>query len=69
MCALSNNINDYYYVSQGKTIIPNVDDGEELLLTDVSESVWVTAPLLQQRENRSVVVEILPLFWCAFLLP
>jgi hypothetical protein len=43
MCALSNNVNEYYYVSQGKTTIPNVDDGEELLLTDVSESVWITA--------------------------
>lgn len=26
---------DYYVVSQGKTTIPNVDDGEELELTDV----------------------------------
>ncbi|XP_011345045.1 myosin heavy chain, muscle isoform X13 [Ooceraea biroi] len=34
MCLLSNNINDYYFVSQGKTTIPNVDDGEECLLTD-----------------------------------
>lgn len=36
MCLLSDNIMDYYYVSQGKTTIPNVDDGEESLLTDVS---------------------------------
>jgi hypothetical protein len=36
MCLLSNDINDYYYVSQGKTTIPNLDDGEEELLTDVS---------------------------------
>lgn len=35
MCLLSNNIMDYYVVSQGKTTIPNVDDGEELELTDV----------------------------------
>ncbi|XP_076163054.1 myosin heavy chain isoform X16 [Ptiloglossa arizonensis] len=34
MCCLSNNIQDYYFVSQGKTTIPNVDDGEECLLTD-----------------------------------
>ncbi|XP_071578984.1 myosin heavy chain, muscle-like isoform X9 [Temnothorax nylanderi] len=34
MCLLSNNIQDYYFVSQGKTTIPNVDDGEECLLTD-----------------------------------
>lgn len=36
MCLLSNNITDYYYVAQGKTTIPNVDDGEECTLTDVS---------------------------------
>jgi len=35
-CLLSNNIQEYHYVSQGKTTIPNVDDGEELRLTDVS---------------------------------
>lgn len=35
MCMLSNNIHDYHYISQGKTTIPNVDDGEELQLTDV----------------------------------
>ncbi|XP_031843689.1 myosin heavy chain isoform X5 [Nomia melanderi] len=34
MCCLSNNIQDYYFVSQGKTTIPNVDDGEECTLTD-----------------------------------
>lgn len=37
MCTLSNNIMDYYVVSQGKTTIPNVDDGEEFKDTDVSE--------------------------------
>ncbi|XP_024881138.1 myosin heavy chain, muscle isoform X2 [Temnothorax curvispinosus] len=34
MCLLSDNVQDYYFVSQGKTTIPNVDDGEECLLTD-----------------------------------
>ncbi|KAL6258696.1 hypothetical protein P5V15_010647 [Pogonomyrmex californicus] len=34
MCLLSNNINDYYFVSQGKTTIPGLDDGDELLVTD-----------------------------------
>lgn len=34
-CLLSNNIMDYHIVSQGKTTIPNVDDGEEFNLTDV----------------------------------
>jgi myosin heavy chain 6/7 len=32
---LSNDIMDYHVVSQGKTTIPNVDDGEEMTLTDV----------------------------------
>jgi hypothetical protein len=27
---------DYYIVSQGKTTIPSVDDGEEMGFTDVS---------------------------------
>lgn len=36
MCLLSDNVTDYYYVSQGKTSIPGVDDGEECQLTDVS---------------------------------
>ncbi|XP_060521426.1 myosin heavy chain, muscle isoform X45 [Cylas formicarius] len=34
LCYLSNNIMDYNFVSQGKTNIPNVDDGEEFRLTD-----------------------------------
>ncbi|KAH9629146.1 hypothetical protein HF086_008595 [Spodoptera exigua] len=36
MCLLTNDIYDYNIVSQGKTTIPNVDDGEECTLTDVS---------------------------------
>ena len=39
MCLLGADIYEYNYVSQGKITIPNVDDGEELQLTDVSESV------------------------------
>nr|KAF7390407.1 hypothetical protein H0235_017569 [Vespula pensylvanica] len=35
MCCLSDNVHDYHFISQGKTTIPNVDDGEELQLTDV----------------------------------
>lgn len=35
MCNLSGNIMDYHNVSQGKTTIPGVDDGEESTLTDV----------------------------------
>lgn len=38
MCMLSNDIYDYYIVSQGKITIPNVDDGEECVLTDVSSA-------------------------------
>ncbi|XP_016768912.1 myosin heavy chain, muscle isoform X14 [Apis mellifera] len=34
MCCLTNDIHDYVFVSQGKTTIPNVDDGEECTLTD-----------------------------------
>lgn len=36
MCQLSNDIYDYHAVSQGKITIPNIDDGEEGMLTDVS---------------------------------
>ncbi|XP_044003233.1 myosin heavy chain, muscle isoform X1 [Aphidius gifuensis] len=39
MCCLSDDIHDYYFVSQGKTTIPNVDDGEELSLTDEAFNV------------------------------
>lgn len=35
MCALSNDVKDYHYVAQGKLTIPNIDDGEECMLTDV----------------------------------
>ncbi|XP_015512941.2 myosin heavy chain, muscle isoform X12 [Neodiprion pinetum] len=34
MCFLSDNIYDYYNVSQGKVSIPGMDDGEECQLTD-----------------------------------
>ncbi|XP_034240450.1 myosin heavy chain, muscle isoform X1 [Thrips palmi] len=33
-CLLSNDVNDYHFIAQGKTTIPNVDDGEECTLTD-----------------------------------
>lgn len=36
MCFLSDNIYDYYNVSQGKVTVPNMDDGEEFQLADVS---------------------------------
>ncbi|XP_062706918.1 myosin heavy chain, muscle isoform X9 [Aedes albopictus] len=39
MCMLSNNIHDYHIVSQGKTTIPSVDDGEEMLGTEEAFNV------------------------------
>ncbi|KAK0095112.1 hypothetical protein PV326_009201 [Microctonus aethiopoides] len=39
MCCLSDNISDYYFVAQGKTTIPGVDDGEECQLTDEAFNV------------------------------
>jgi len=42
MCLLSKNrISDFYYVSQGKTRIPGVNDGEEFQITDVSATAQV----------------------------
>jgi len=42
MCLLSKNrISDFYYVSQGKTRIPGVNDGEEFQITDVSATARV----------------------------
>ena len=35
MCLLSDNVMDYHVISQGKTSIPGVDDGDELVGTDV----------------------------------
>lgn len=35
ICNLSDNVNDYHIIAQGKTSIPGVDDGEEMGLTDV----------------------------------
>lgn len=45
LCLLSNDVMDYNIVSQGKTIIPGVDDGEEMRLTDVSPELWLLAQL------------------------
>lgn len=39
MCLLTNDVTYYNFVSQGKTEIPSVDDGEELSITDVSSKV------------------------------
>ncbi|XP_065353756.1 myosin heavy chain, muscle isoform X18 [Cloeon dipterum] len=39
LCLLSDNIYDYYNVSQGKITIPSMDDGEESQLTDEAFNV------------------------------
>lgn len=36
MCFLSNNIYDYYNVTQGKITVPGIDDGEDMAAADVS---------------------------------
>lgn len=50
MCILSDNIYDYYNVSQGKVTIPNMDDGEEFSLTDVS---------VKMIQNARIIIEVL----------
>ncbi|XP_055547302.1 myosin heavy chain, muscle isoform X17 [Wyeomyia smithii] len=39
ICLLSNNVHDYHIIAQGKTTIPSVDDGEEMLATDEAFNV------------------------------
>lgn len=39
MTFLSNRISDYHFISQGKTRIPGVNDGEQFEITDVSDRV------------------------------
>lgn len=42
---LSNRIGDYWYISQGKTRIPGVNDGEDMEATDVSPAPRVSSSL------------------------
>lgn len=60
ICLLSNNINDYNIVAQGKTSIPGVDDGEEMNLTDVSPEYdyWIFSHLF----NAIIFISIIYLF-------
>lgn len=44
LCCLSDNIYDYYNVSQGKITIPSMDDGEEFQLTDVRRPTALSVP-------------------------
>lgn len=39
-CLLSNEINDYHIVAQGKTVIPGVADDEEMHITNVSPEYY-----------------------------
>jgi hypothetical protein len=39
ICNLSDNVMDYRIVSQGKTTIPGVDDGEECEATDARQKI------------------------------
>nr|CAI5869307.1 unnamed protein product [Callosobruchus analis] len=48
-CCLSNDVHDYNYVAQGKTTIPNVDDGEEFKLTDEAFDILGFTP--EEKEN------------------
>nr|CAI5869310.1 unnamed protein product [Callosobruchus analis] len=48
-CLLSNNVNDYNFVAQGKTTIPNVDDGEEFRVTDEAFDILGFTP--EEKEN------------------
>lgn len=45
MTMLSNRIGDYWYISQGKTRIPGVNDGEDMEATDVSPAPRVFSSL------------------------
>lgn len=51
MCLLSNDVHDYYNVAQGKITIPNVDDGEECQLTDVSGHIGRNLYLCHLKPN------------------
>ncbi|VEN39318.1 unnamed protein product [Callosobruchus maculatus] len=48
-CLLSNNVSDYNFVAQGKTTIPNVDDGEEFRVTDEAFDILGFTP--EEKEN------------------
>ena len=51
-CLLSNDIYDYHIVSQGKTTVPSMDDGEEMTITDVRTHYTLSlAPPLKPNHN------------------
>ena len=52
MCGLSDNIYEYHFVSQGKTTIPSMDDGEEMAATDVrSFVVWKDEGVMRDKHT------------------
>lgn len=59
MTMLSNRIGDYWYISQGKTRIPGVNDGEDMEATDVSPAPRVSSSL---GEIQTPLVPLVKLF-------
>jgi len=62
---LSENIMDYYVVSQGKTSIPGVDDAEELTLTDVrprtasGDGFYIASEMIHYRSHSLCLASVL----------
>lgn len=44
MLLVSSNPFDYHFCSQGVTTVDHMDDGDELLATDVSVACWLQIP-------------------------
>lgn len=65
ICMLSDNIYDYYNVSQGKITIPSMDDGEECQLTDVSLSKFEGVPCISDvwEFERQTLYVVYPLWY------
>lgn len=45
MLLITNNPYDYCYISQGETTVASIDDAEELMATDVSETDYLLKTL------------------------
>jgi len=56
MTLLSNRIGDYRYISQGKTRIPGVNDGEEFEVTDVSHHGRRLSILYGTRDDNIIII-------------
>jgi len=44
MLLVSSNPYDYHFCSQGVTTVENMDDGQELMATDVSSQKYILSP-------------------------